>query len=170
MATILDNEIGHDAQTVQHNLSRFLNAIEHQKAQVGELAEGIDHFLKVTRSYWSGLFHCYQVQGLPRTNNDQGACLWSVSAPSSRCYRSHPLAPASLVLRGSVRLVAVVATRMKTFTVKELAAVSHQTWQNVRSELQKHHSKRLQQRCFRRDPDRYLAELEAKYLQLALPS
>ena len=70
VATILDNEIGHDAQTVQHNLSRFLNAMEHQKAQVGELAEGIDHFLKVTRSYWSGLFHCYQVQGLPRTNND----------------------------------------------------------------------------------------------------
>jgi len=35
--------------------------------------------------------------------------------------------------------------------------------------LQKHHFKRLQQRCFRRDPGGYLAELEAKYLQLALP-
>jgi hypothetical protein len=58
---------------------------------------------------------------------------------------------------------------MKTFTVKEFAAVSHQNWQQVRSELQKHHFKRLQQRCFRRDPGGYLAELEAKYLQLALP-
>ena len=65
MAAILDNEIGHDAQTVQHNLSRFLNAMEHQKAQVGELAEGIDHFLKVTRRNLPGLFHCYQVQGKP---------------------------------------------------------------------------------------------------------
>jgi hypothetical protein len=49
---------------------------------------------------------------------------------------------------------------MKTFTVKEFAAVSHQNWQQVRSELQKHHFKRLQQRCFRRDPGGYLAELK----------
>jgi len=40
------------------------------KAQVGDLAGGIEHFLKVTRSYWPGLFHCYDIQGLPRTNND----------------------------------------------------------------------------------------------------
>jgi hypothetical protein len=40
------------------------------KAQAGDLAGGIDHFLKVTRSYWSGLFRCYDIKGLPRTNND----------------------------------------------------------------------------------------------------
>jgi hypothetical protein len=27
------------------------------------------HLDKVSRSYWSGLFHCYDVPGLPRTNN-----------------------------------------------------------------------------------------------------
>lgn len=40
------------------------------KEQTGEMADKINHFLKVTRSYEPGLFHCYQVQGLPRTNND----------------------------------------------------------------------------------------------------
>ena len=80
------------------------------------------------------------------------------------------VAPASLVLRGSVRLIAVVATRIKPFTVKEFAAISSENWQNVRSELRKHHSKRLQQRRFRRDSDSYLLELEARFLQLALPS
>ena len=25
---------------------------------------------KVSESYWAGLFHCYDVEGLPRTNND----------------------------------------------------------------------------------------------------
>ena len=30
----------------------------------------MDHFLKVFRSYWPGLFHCYDVEDLPRTNND----------------------------------------------------------------------------------------------------
>lgn len=28
------------------------------------------HLDKVSRSYWSGLFHCYDVPGLPRTNNE----------------------------------------------------------------------------------------------------
>ena len=27
------------------------------------------HLDKVSRSYWSGLFHCYDVPDLPRTNN-----------------------------------------------------------------------------------------------------
>ncbi len=27
------------------------------------------HLDKVSRSYWPGLFHCYDVPGLPRTNN-----------------------------------------------------------------------------------------------------
>ncbi|MBW4640564.1 MAG: hypothetical protein KME05_20510 [Gloeocapsa sp. UFS-A4-WI-NPMV-4B04] len=40
------------------------------KTSVGYLLEGVIHFLKVTASYWSGLFHCYSVPGLPRTNND----------------------------------------------------------------------------------------------------
>ena len=28
------------------------------------------HLDKVSRSYWPGLFHCYKVSGLPRTNNE----------------------------------------------------------------------------------------------------
>jgi len=28
------------------------------------------HLDKVSRSYWPGLFHCYELPGLPRTNNE----------------------------------------------------------------------------------------------------
>ncbi len=169
VAMLLDNETGQDAHTVQQSLSQLLNEMEHQKARVGELADGIEHFLKVTRSYWSGLFHCYEVEGLPRTNNALEHVFGQLRHHQRR-VTGRKVASASLVLRGSVRLVAVVATRMKTFTVQEFAAVSTENWQDVRSELQQHHSKRLQQRRFRRDPDGYLAELEAKYLQLTLPA
>ena len=31
---------------------------------------GLKQFLKVTRSYWPGLFRCYDTADLPRTNND----------------------------------------------------------------------------------------------------
>lgn len=169
VAMLLDNETAQDAHTVQQSLSQLLNEMEHSDARVGELADGIEHFLKVTRSYWSGLFHCYEVEGLPRTNNALEHVFGQLRHHQRR-VTGRKVASASLVLRGSVRLVAVVATRMKTFTVQEFAAVSTENWQDVRSELQQHHSKRLQQRRFRRDPDGYLAELEAKYLQLTLPS
>ncbi len=74
-----------------------------------------------------------------------------------------------LVLRGSVRLIAAVATRIRTFSAKEFATVSHPRWQVVRCELQTHQLKREQQRRFRRAPDAYLIELESRFLQLALP-
>lgn len=32
------------------------------------------HLDKVSRSYWPGLFHCYDVPGLPRTNNELESC------------------------------------------------------------------------------------------------
>ncbi len=32
--------------------------------RAGQLQAGIKHFLKVTRSYWPGLFHCYDVLDL----------------------------------------------------------------------------------------------------------
>jgi len=168
VATLLDNPAGRSAQDLQNSVSQLLQDMARGQAQLGELTDAINHFLKVTRSYWSGLFHCYEVEGLPRTNNDLEHVFGQLRHHQRR-VTGRKVAPASLVLRGSVRLIAVVATRMKTFTVKEFAAVSHQNWQQVRSELQKHHFKRLQQRCFRRDPGGYLAELEAKYLQLALP-
>ena len=69
-AIILDNEAELDAAGVQHRFSQLLTIISQGKSQVGELADAIEHFLKVTSSYWSGLFHCYEVEDLPRTNND----------------------------------------------------------------------------------------------------
>ena len=103
VATILNNETGHDVQTIQQSLSQLLNEMEHQKARGGELADAIAHFLKVTHSYWLGLFHCYEVEGLPRTNNDLEHVFGQLRHHQRR-VTGRKVAPASLVLRGSVRL------------------------------------------------------------------
>jgi hypothetical protein len=34
------------------------------------MRSGLEHFLKVTRSFWPGLFQCYDHPDLPRTDND----------------------------------------------------------------------------------------------------
>ena len=43
-----------------------------RREEAGELQGALWLFLKVTKSYWKGLFHCYRFpEGtLPRTNND----------------------------------------------------------------------------------------------------
>src|SRR5262249_45403843 len=67
-ARILGTE-GIDAATAQKRLGGLLGAMARHQNKVGGLASAVGHFLKVSRSYWPGLFHCYRVNDLPRTNN-----------------------------------------------------------------------------------------------------
>ena len=68
-ATILRNERGLDAAGVRRRYRGLIAAIARHRRAAGRLAEEFAHFLKVTRSYWAGLFRCYEIEGLPRTNN-----------------------------------------------------------------------------------------------------
>lgn len=70
-ADILENEADDSVIEVKRNYQNLLAQMSHYKYKAGYLESGITHFLKITRSYWSGLFHCYDVENLPRTNNDR---------------------------------------------------------------------------------------------------
>ncbi len=128
------------------------------------LSDFIPHLLKLTRNYWSGLFHCYQVEHLPKTNNDLEQVFGSFRHHTRRTT-GRKKAPGSMIIRGSARLIAAVATRIKTFTAQDLALVDLGAWRHQRSQLESLRQTRLQQRHFRRDPDDYLLELETKLLQ-----
>ena len=69
-AQLLDNPNRLSAVQVRRRLVGLLGAMQRWQGLSGDLQSAVAHFLKVTRSYWSGLFHCYDVVGLPRTNND----------------------------------------------------------------------------------------------------
>lgn len=138
------------------------------KHKAGSLASGIVHFLKITRSYWSGLFNCYLIEGLPRTNNDLEQTFGTLRHHQRRCT-GRKVAPCSLVIRGSVQLVSAIATTLRTFSANDLAQVCVDCWLELRSHLQKHHLNRIAQLRFRRHPDTYLASLESRLLQLVLP-
>ena len=129
----------------------------------GPLLGGIIHFLKVTASYWSGLFSCYSVPGLPRTNNDLEHIFGIVRHHHRRCT-GRKVAPATLVLRGSVQLIACIATQITTFDAQQLASVPVSDWRSLRSSLSQHHLHRVQQLRFRLSPVDYLANLESQLL------
>ena len=74
-----------------------------------------------------------------------------------------------MVLRGSVRLVAGLATRTREVTAADLQADPAE-WKRMRAELEERRQRRVERRRFRRNPEEYLKALENKLLQSGLPA
>lgn len=98
------------AAAARQQLGGLLGAMKRGANSAGALAWGVRHFIKVTRSYWPGLFSGYDVAGLPRTNNDLEQFFGRHRYHERRCSGRKAASPA-LVLRGEARLLAAAATR-----------------------------------------------------------
>jgi hypothetical protein len=167
-ARILDNPKGHRGSAVRRRYRRLLHHIRRRIQKPGKLRAALTHFLKVTDSYWPGLFFCYDVPDLPRTNNGLEQLFGSTRHHERRCTGRKVASP-SLVLRGSVRVVAGLGTRARSFQAEELAPENLETWQTVRATLEKRRRARTLRRRFRRNPQGYLRELEELLLKRVLP-
>jgi hypothetical protein len=167
-ARILDAAPGEPAEAVRRRLDGLLGAMRRHRAKAGLLAEAIDHFLKVTRSYRPGLFHCYGVADLPRTNNDLEQLFGSYRRQERRMTGRKTNSSAT-VLRGPVRIIAALATRLRRYDASDLAGADRQRWWEVRASLDRRHHARVLRAQFRRDPETYLSRLERLACQPALP-
>src|SRR3989475_10125863 len=58
------------AEVVAGQLRSYLDTVQRQPKGAPALETFGRHLDTVSRSYWPGLFHCYEVPGLPRTNNE----------------------------------------------------------------------------------------------------
>jgi hypothetical protein len=141
------------------------------RKQAGDLSGAVSLFLKVTKSYWKGLFHCYRFpEGtLPRANNDLEHCFGSVRYAERRASGRKGASPA-MVLRGSVRVVAAIATPPEGLAAQDIRLDDVEGWRTLRASLEKRRESRRAQLRFRRDPDAYLGRLEEQLLKQALPS
>jgi len=160
---------GIDTEAARKRLGGLLGAMACHRDKVGGLASAVDHFLKVSRSYWPGLFHCYEVADLPRTNNALEQLFGSYRHHERRVSGRKVASPA-LVLRGSARIIAAVATRQQPERVRDLIGADRQAWVELRATLTERRQRRIERRRFRRDPEGYLRLLEAKLVQPRLPT
>lgn len=115
------------------------------------------------------LFACNDVVDLPRTNNDLGQVFGSHRHHERRCSGRKGASP-GLVVRGSVRLVAGLLTRLGEATAGDLAPADVLAWKELRRELGHREAARVQQRGFRRDPPGDLKQLETLARQSGLPA
>lgn len=168
-AHVLANADGADRATVQRRFGRVLQTIGLVKGRLGDLTEPMNHFLKVTRSYRRGLFHCYDTPNLPRTNNDLEH-LFGQHRHHERRATGRKRAPLSLVLRGSARLIAGVATRRRSYSADDLVLRDPARWRQLRASIRQRFALRAHGQRFRRDPTAYLTQLEERALKRSLPS
>ncbi len=124
-AHILGNAAGEAADLVRRRFDGLVGAMARHRTGAGSLAGAVDHFLKVTRSYRPGLFHCYAVPDLPRTDNGLEQLFGSQRHHERRATGRRAASPAA-VLRGEVRLIAATATRLRPPTIRDLGRVNRE--------------------------------------------
>ncbi len=168
-AHILSNDEKQTATQVRHTYEDLLTEMEQTSTSSETLATMFSTFQKVTTSYWPGLFHCYDHTDLPRTNNELEQYFGSARYHERRATGRKRASP-GLVVRGVVRVVASVASRLHPFSGPELCPTDFTRWRALRGELNHRHEARRMQHRFRKSPESYLAVLEDKLIKERLPS
>jgi hypothetical protein len=168
-AAILANAAGAAGAQVKARYRGLLGAMARHAGRAGDLSGASGDFRKVTRSSWSGRFHCYDVADLPRTDNDLEQ-LFGAHRYHERRSSGREVASPGLVVRGSVRLPAALATRLRgEVRGEDLMPSDLEAWRKLRAGLERRQAVRAQGRRFRRDPAAYLRELESTLIKETLP-
>jgi hypothetical protein len=171
VARILKNTEQLPASKVRRRLAQLLVRMRQAAATTDEpsVQKGLQHFLKVTKSYRPGLFQCYESSDLPRTNNDLEHAFGSHRYHERRASGRRRASP-GLVVMGSARVISSLATRLRPEEGLVLRPGYVSRWQELRADLDARRESRRKQRRFRHDPASYLRALEQRCLQLLLPS
>ena len=114
VAHILKNESELPAKKVRRRLVQLLAWMRRAAATTQEpwVGTSLKHFRNVTKSYWPGLFRCYDATDLPRTNNDLEHTFGSHRYHERRASGRRRASP-GLVVMGSARVISGLATRLR---------------------------------------------------------
>ena len=140
-----------------------------QRTKDNAVREQLRNFVKVTKSYWPGLFRCYESVDIPRTNNDLEHLFGSYRYHERRAS-GRKSASAGMVVKGDAKLLSSLATRQRPEDGLALPKGYVAAWQRERRELEKRREARRQQWRFRHNPGLYLKTMEELLLKLSLPS
>jgi hypothetical protein len=131
------------------------------------LVAPIMHLGTVLRRLGDGLYPCYDVPGLPRTNNDLEHFYRRVKAGERRTT-GRRRSDTFVVRVGEFAVYAVAASDLSEAELNDqLAGVSATDWCRERKTLRTNQERQAKMRRFRLHRDAYLADLEARWAQLS---
>jgi hypothetical protein len=163
-AHILANAEQQDEARVRDQYEQLLATLTSQQARDDWLGSVARNFLKVSANYGDGSFHCSAVPDLPATTNDLERRFGKLRYHERRSSGRRAVS-GGLVLRGAVRVVAVLSADRLEVATEQLRLRDREAWHKLRQQLKLRAERRRAQRRFRQDPVAYLAKLEQQLLQ-----
>jgi hypothetical protein len=131
------------------------------------LQEPVGYVGVVLRRLGQGLYYCYDVPGLPRTDNAMEQFYRQLKAGERRAT-GHRRSDTFVVRCGGFAAYAAAASSLSEATLREqVAAVPATAYQEARTALQSTQERQTKMHRFHLRPDRYLGELEARWIALA---
>ncbi len=133
------------------------------------LAQPAEHVGVLLRRLGDGLYHCYDVPSLPRTNNDHEHFYRQRKAGERRAT-GHRRSDTFVVRVGGFAAYAAAASTLPETTLREqLVGVPAEACRTCRAELRAIQERQTKMHRFHLRPDRYLSDLEAAWATLAPP-
>jgi hypothetical protein len=159
-----DGKPARSGQQVHQQLFTLLHEIQATRTSDPFLRRAYDHILKTTFSYAPGLFHCYDIPDLPRTNNDRESEFRDLNRRLLRTTGQKGLSRRILQRQGAWELIPQPASLQAT-----IQAFSHVAPQDFRLEhqrmLQHRHRFRLHTRS-EKQSQAQLQRLEQRWAAL----
>lgn len=147
----------------------YLRQVRQSHASVDfpeELHPAIEHFCAVLEHFSDHLYHCYDIPGLPRTNNALEQFYRRVKATERR-ITGHRRSDNFVVRMGGFAAYALATERgHEADLLSALAHVPASDWLAERQTLRTIQARQTQMRRFRLHRDTYLADLEARWAHL----
>jgi hypothetical protein len=151
-------------EQVAAQLRAYLDAIRCQRDVSPTIYDFGLHLDKVSRHYWPGLFHCYNVPGLPRTNNEIESLFRDTGRQVLRITGQKGLTRRTLQRQGAWELLPRPATEAKL--LDGLSQIPPAELAQERQRFAQHRERfRLQSRSIRQTQTQ-LAQLRQKWAAL----
>jgi hypothetical protein len=153
---------------VRERVERDLAEMGRRRAHLPEwLRQPVEQFQTILLRLGEYLYRCYDVPGLPRTDNDLEQFYRRVKATERR-ITGHRRSDAFVVRMGGFAVYAIAARGLKDSTLlSHLAGVSPKQWQAEREALHSIQERQTKMRRFRLHREAYLADLETRWDQLS---
>lgn len=153
-------------QRVEARLEEVERAVDEGRVP-GWLRYPLGHLVTVLRRLGDGLYHCYDVPGLPRTNNKLEQFYRRVKA-SERRITGHRRSDRFVVRVGGFAVYAIAASAVPEAEVlNHLRLVAASAWQEERAVLRANQERQVKMRRFHLHRAAYLADLESRWTQLS---
>nr|WP_243767826.1 transposase [Paenibacillus agricola] len=163
VADIFNPDIDQTSESVQLHMKSLIQWLEQTYVEAQDQPM-VSNFKSYTKGFWKGLFTCYDHPYVPRTNNDHERFFRQTKTRHRRMtgLRSWN----EYIVRSGEFVVFVDDALRQTDVMNRLRSVSYEVFHAERLQWSKRLQETTKRRRFRRNPTKYLKDIENKFCTL----